>query len=134
MAISKVIYDYVVSEENYGDRAEIIQEGTKGRWAFLVLEGEVKVKKKTPMGWLTVDTLKKGAILGEMALVTRGECIRTASVVAHGPVKIGVLDIDRIIKDFESLSPQLRTLLGVLITRLRESMNRLAVLVAKAAG
>ncbi|RLB21626.1 MAG: hypothetical protein DRG76_08565, partial [Deltaproteobacteria bacterium] len=64
MAISKVIYDYVVSEENYGDRAEIIQEGTKGRWAFLVLEGEVKVKKKTPMGWLTVDTIKKGAILG----------------------------------------------------------------------
>ncbi len=134
MSIDKVVYGYISHEEDYADRTEIIQQGTKGDWAFVIIEGEVKVKKKTPKGWLTVDTLRKGDIFGEMALITKGECLRTASVFANGPVKVGVLDTDRVIKDYESLSPQMRTLLRALVTRLKDSTDQLASLVSKIAG
>ncbi|RLB81138.1 MAG: hypothetical protein DRH15_06965, partial [Deltaproteobacteria bacterium] len=130
MTIEKVILGYVTHEENYGDKTEIIQQGSKGDWAFVILEGEVKVKKKTPKGWLTVDTLRQGDIFGEMALITKGECLRTASVFANGPVKVGVLDTDRVIKDYESISPQMRTLLRALVTRLKDSTDQLATLVS----
>ena len=134
MSLEKLIYGYIAHEEDYQDKTEIIQQGTKGDWAFVIIEGEVKVKKKTPKGWLTVDTLRKGDIFGEMALITKGECLRTASVFANGPVKVGVLDTDRVIKDYESLSPQMRTLLRALVTRLKDSTDQLANLVSKIAG
>ncbi len=134
MSLEKLIYGYIAHEEDYQDKTEIIQQGTKGDWAFVIIEGEVKVKKKTPKGWLTVDTLRKGDIFGEMALITKGECLRTASVFANGPVKVGVLDTDRVIKDYESLSAQMRTLLRALVTRLKDSTDQLANLVSKIAG
>jgi len=134
MSIEKVIYGYIAHEEDYPDKTEIIQQGSKGDWAFVIIEGEVKVKKKTPKGWLTVDTLRKGDIFGEMAMITKGECLRTASVFANGPVKVGVLDTDRVIKDYESLSPQMRTLLRALVTRLKDSTDQLANLVSRIAG
>jgi len=134
MSVEKLIYGYIAHEEKYQDKTEIIQQGAKGDWAFVIIEGEVKVKKKTPKGWLTVDSLRKGDIFGDMALITKGECLRTASVFANGPVKVGVLDTGRVIKDYESLSPQMRSLLRALVTRLRNSTDQLANLVSKIAG
>jgi len=131
---NKFVYGYLSHEEDYADKAMIIQQGTKGDWAFVIIEGEVKVKKKTPKGWLTVDTLGKGDIFGEMALITKGECLRTASVFANGPVKVGVLDTDKITRDYESLSPQMKTLLRALVTRLKDSTDQLANLVSRIAG
>ena len=134
MSIEKFIYGYIAHEEEYPDKTEIIQQGTKGDWAFVVLEGEVKVKKKTSKGWLTVDTLREGDIFGEMALITKGECLRTASVFANGPVKVAVLDTNRIVKDYETLSPQMKTLLRALVTRLKDSTDQLASLVSEIAA
>ncbi len=134
MNIEQVIYGYVVNEEQYPDKAAIIEEGSKGDWAYLLLEGQVKVKKLTGKGLVTVDTLKKGAIFGEMGLLAKGESIRTASVFADGPVRLGVLDTQRIVKDFESISPQLRTLLSSLIMRLKVSTDRLSAMVIQAMG
>ena len=130
----KFVYGYLSHEEDYADKAVIIQQGTKGDWAFVILEGEVKVKKKTPKGWLTVDTLRKGEIFGEMALITKGECLRTASVFASGPVKLGVLDTHKVTRDYESLSPQMRILLRALVIKLKDSTDQLANLVSKIAG
>ena len=49
-------------------------------------------------------------------------------------MKVGVLDTDRVIKDYESLSPQMRTLLRALVTRLKDSTDQLANLVSRIAG
>jgi CRP-like cAMP-binding protein len=123
MAVDQVVYGYVASEEKYPKKSVIIEEGSKGSWVYVILEGEVKVKKSAPQGMVTIDTLKQGAVFGEMALFEKGEGLRTASVIAETPVTLGVLDTERLVRDYESLSPQLRSLLGSLMTRLKVATN-----------
>jgi hypothetical protein len=59
-----------------------------------------------------------------MVLLETGQELRSASVVAtDGPVKLGVLDSERLVKDYGTLSPQLRTLMRTLIRRLKETTD-----------
>ncbi|MEE9609634.1 MAG: cyclic nucleotide-binding domain-containing protein, partial [Desulfatiglandales bacterium] len=90
MPIDSVIYSYIEGHENYPDKAVIIEENAKGDWVYVVLKGQVKVIKKTPKGLVTVYTLKEGDIFGEVALFGRRRGIRTATIVADGPVEIAV--------------------------------------------
>ena len=45
MTIDGLLYGYVASEENYPDKAVIIEEGSKGDWVYVILKGSAKVKK-----------------------------------------------------------------------------------------
>ncbi|MCJ7775008.1 MAG: hypothetical protein MUP08_01345, partial [Desulfobulbaceae bacterium] len=50
--------------------------------------------------------------------------LRSASVVAaDGPVRLGVLDSERLVKDYGTLSPQFRALMRSLIRRLKETTS-----------
>lgn len=131
MAIDSLVYSYVVNEENYPDKAVIIEENTKGDWVYLVIEGQVKVKKNTPKGMITVDTLREGAIFGEMSLFDKTRGIRTATVVADGPAKVGVLDKESLDREFESLSSQLKGLIKTLVSRLENTTKRAGALVVE---
>jgi CRP-like cAMP-binding protein len=124
MAVDELVYIYVRNEEDYPANAVIIREGSKGDWLYLILEGKVRVKKNTPRGMVTIDTLKEGDIFGEMVLFETTERMRTASVIADGPVKVGVLDAERLLKDFESISPQLRGLIKTLVARVRDMTSK----------
>ena len=136
MSIKSFVYAYIVNEEEYPDKTVIIEENSKGDWVYLILKGKARVKKKTPKRFVTVDTLKEGDIFGEMALLeiesvgpfeeTRGR--RTASIVADGPVKVGVLDKQRLLTEFESLSPQLKELIKSLVSRLENTTRKAALL------
>jgi CRP-like cAMP-binding protein len=103
MPIDPLIYDYVSSEKDYPDKAVILEEGRGGDWIFIILEGQVRVKKRSQKGMVTLDTLKEGEVFGEMVLFegTRGK--RFASIVADGAVVIGTLDTLRLLRDWESL-------------------------------
>ena len=139
MPINNLIFGYIVREEDYPDKSIIIEEGAKGDWSYVILKGEVKVKKKTSKGQVTIDTLKEGEIFGEMALFeiqeigpfeeTRGR--RTATIIADGPVKVGILDKLKVLKEFESLSPQLKGLLKTLISRLAKTTQIAANIVVE---
>ena len=129
MAIDKRIFGYISSEEDYPDKAVIIDEGSKGDWIYIVLEGQAKVKKRTAKTTVTLDILKKGEIFGEMVLLKQSDGVRTASVVADGPVKVGVLDTNLVIKDYDDLTPQLRRLIRSLVFRLEETSKRIGDLV-----
>jgi len=126
MEIDQLVFGYIADEEIYPDKAEIIEQGSKGDWIYMVLQGQVKVKKKTEKGRVTLDILKKGEIFGEMVLLEQRKGMRTASVVADGPVKVGILDTDRIVRDFEALSPQLKGVIRSLIRRLKETTARVS--------
>jgi CRP/FNR family cyclic AMP-dependent transcriptional regulator len=130
MAIDATIYGYVVREELYQPNAPIIVEGKRGAWIYVVLEGKVKVKKQTQHGTVTVDTLEEGAIVGEMALLSDTNRERTASVIAEGPVKVGLLDKDRLEREYERLSPQLKGLIRTLVLRLKETTEKTSLLAA----
>lgn len=126
MTIDGLVYGYVASEENYPDKAVIIEEGSKGDWVYVILKGSVKVRKRTRKGVVTLDTFSEGDIFGEMVLLETGQELRSASVVAaDGPVRLGVLDSERLVKDYGTLSPQLRALMRSLIRRLKETTDSL---------
>ena len=126
MAVDQLLYVYVLNEEDYPANSVIVREGSKGDWMYVILEGKVKIKKNTPKGMVTIGTLKEGDILGEITLfdVVVADRVRTASAIADGPVKVGVLDTNRLLKDFESVSTQLKGLIRTLVKRLKDTTQR----------
>jgi len=131
MEIDSRLFRYIVNEESYSDKAVIIQEGSSGNWVYVVLEGKVKVKKKTPKGLLTITTLKEGTVFGELLFLQMGGKKRTASVVADGPVTAGLLDMALLDKEYQSISPLLKDLISTLAGRLQESSARLVAMTVK---
>lgn len=124
MVIENFIYTYISHEEEYNKGETILKEGSSGNWVYVILEGAVKVKKMTGKGLVTVDTLKEGDIFGEMVLWQLGKVSRTASIVAENKVKIALLDTELLIKEYETISPRLKSLFESLIHRLAVTTQR----------
>jgi len=52
MPIDSIIYAYIVKEDVVEPNVTIIEEGAKGDWLYVVLEGKVKRLKSAPQkGW-----------------------------------------------------------------------------------
>jgi len=124
MTIDQFVHGYIAKEESYKDGDIILEEGSSGIWVFIILRGQVKVKKRTSKGMITLDTLKEGEIFGEIVLLQTGRKARTASVVADGPLQVGILDTEQILKDYDSIPQQLKSLLRSLAKRLVETTNK----------
>jgi len=125
MTIDPILYEYVASEVTFPDGELIIEEGSKGDWIYVILQGKAKVRKRTPKGMLTIDTLGEGDVFGEMSFLEPCNATRSASVIAtEGPVRLGILDKELLIRDYEALSPKLRTLITSMITKLRETTSK----------
>jgi CRP/FNR family cyclic AMP-dependent transcriptional regulator len=134
MPVQPTVHAYVASEEFYPNGSVIIEEGTVGDWVYVILEGSVKVRKKTPKGSVTVDTLKEGDVFGEMGFLEGGKRLRSASVVASGDVWVGVLDGEKLTRDLEELPSNLRALIRSLVLKLREITTNVCSLVAAQGG
>lgn len=132
MAIDQLVYAYVANEEAYPDKTVVIEEGSKGEWVYIVLEGQLKVKKRTPNGTVNIYTLKEGDIFGEMLLLEPGKGIRTASIIAEGAVRLGVLDTSQLLRDYDMISPQLKGLIKSLILRLEETTQKVCSMAVEA--
>lgn len=130
MALQPTVHAYIATEEFYPHDSVIIEEGTVGDWVYVILEGSAKVRKKTPKGMVTIDTLKEGDMFGEMGFLEGGKRVRSASIVADGEVWVGVLDREKLTTDFNQIPSNLRALIRALILKLRESTAQLCSLVA----
>jgi CRP/FNR family cyclic AMP-dependent transcriptional regulator len=108
----------------------ILEEGTVGDWVYVILDRSAEVKKKTPKGSVTVDTLREGDVFGEMGFPEGSQILRSASVVASGDICVGVLDGDKLTLDFEELPSNLRALVRSLVLKLREITTNVCSLVA----
>jgi CRP-like cAMP-binding protein len=128
MSVDALLFDYIVKEETFKDGDVIIEEGSTGYWINVVMEGKVKVKKITPKGMITINTLKEGNFFGEMVFLQTGEKSRFASVVADGTAVIGTLDAERLTMDLNTLSPRLKKLINTLLNRRREATEKLITL------
>ena len=124
MAVDQFIHGYIAKEESYQDGEAIFEEGSSGNWVFVILKGQVKVKKRTSKGMITLDTLKEGEIFGEIVLLQTGRKARTASIVADGPLQVGILDTEQLLRDYDSIPQQLKSLLRSLAKRLVETTNK----------
>lgn len=110
---------YIRDEETYSDGRVIFEEGGFSDWVYVIMEGEVKVSKSTPNGQVTVANLGKGDFIGELEFLDLGKEARSATVVAVGDVKLGVLDRDKLRREYDSLSPDFRKIIRTLVRRLR---------------
>lgn len=120
MPVHPSVHAYMASEEFYPDGSVIVEEGTVGDWVYVILEGTAKVRKKTPKGLVTIDSLIEGDVFGEMGFLEGGKQLRSASVVASGDVWVGILDGGKLSADFEMLPYNLRALIRSLVLKLRE--------------
>jgi CRP/FNR family transcriptional regulator, cyclic AMP receptor protein len=78
----------------------LIQEGERGREFFVIIEGEVEVRRKGRK----LATLGPGNFVGEMALLAKSP--RTATVTALTPVDVLVIT-DRAFLDLLDRMPEL---------------------------
>jgi CRP-like cAMP-binding protein len=132
MPIDPVVYDYLSGEVKYSANEIIIEEGSKGDWVYVVLEGHVKVKKRTPKGFVAIDTLSEGDIFGEIAFLEGEGADRSATVVAaEDAARLGILDKELLIKQYSLMSPTLRAIIKSLAIKVRETTARIcAALIA----
>ena len=113
---------------DYSPNELIIAEGDAGDELFLILSGSVRVTKSTSEGIeQVIGFLREGDFFGEMALLDRRP--RSASVIAHGNVKLARLKHDDIYTIFR-VDPAtglkvVRTFAEVLSLRLRDTNDRL---------
>jgi len=128
------VFDPYISEVKKSAGGDvIIEEGSFGSWIYIVLEGSVKVKKTTAKGMITIDTLREGKVFGEMVFLEGGKVARSASVIAaQDRVKVGLLDTQRLVDDYEAVVPELKTLIQSLMGKLRDTTSKVcSILVAK---
>ena len=92
----------------------IMDQGQMGREAFVIVDGEVIVKRNKRK----VATLGPGDVVGEMSLLDRGP--RTASVVAGTDVTLLVIDSRRFLAVIDDIPAISRKLLEALAKRIRE--------------
>jgi len=109
----------ILEEEEYEDGDVILKEGTSTDWIYIILEGQVRIQKSTPKGVVSITTLGEERVVGEMAFLEKGKVPRAASAVALGYVRLGVLDHDKLTKEYDSLSPDFKKLILTLVRRLR---------------
>jgi len=64
----------------------LFREGEKGEKMYVLLEGEMEIL----LGDLVLETVGKGALIGEMALIDDNP--RTAGVVAKTPCRLAEID------------------------------------------
>lgn len=92
----------------------IADQGQMGREAFVILKGEVTVKRNGRK----VATLGAGDVVGEMSLLDKGP--RTASVVAATDVELLVIDSRRFLAVIDDIPSIAHKLLAALAGRIRE--------------
>ena len=129
MTVDSEIMDYVVSEESFPDKAYIFKEGGSGDWIYVILEGRVKIKKQTSKGMLTIDTLSEGDFIGEISLFKEGNVKRNASAIAAGPVLVGTLDTEQLIRYWEKQSSRIKKLISSLMLNLEKAIQKVVSVV-----
>ena len=128
-----LISTYLTHEATYKPGEVIIEEGNTDDWVYILLEGKVKVTKRTPVGRLTLAVLQKGSVFGEMEFFGKALKARCASVIAaDDDVRVGVLHAQRLTEDYESLSLELRMLIETLIMELKGANEEAVDLIATA--
>jgi len=130
MNIESSIYGYIVDEETYQKNAVIMGEGSKGEWVYVILEGHIKLTKRNSKKTLVLSILKKDDIFGQIDFLEGVKGFRNISAVASGgPVRVGLLDIERLLRDYEAVPSQIRILLKSLMTKLKDTIEKTCLMI-----
>lgn len=101
--------EYICRIEKMKDNELIIDEGTWAYYAYILMSGNAKVFKGYNGKQVCIGTLTEGDIFGEMSFF--GMPKRTASVVADGEVKVGMISKDKFMEYINELPKETRNTL-----------------------
>ncbi|MDJ0780667.1 MAG: cyclic nucleotide-binding domain-containing protein [Desulfosarcinaceae bacterium] len=119
-----VDYLHVVDEESFERGQAIVEQGRYGNWIWVILDGTADVVRYTPSGKYNIARLGPGAFIGSVsALVSRNHS-RQASVIARESVLLGVVDTQRLISEYDRMSPEFRKVLWGLNDRFQRITER----------
>jgi CRP/FNR family transcriptional regulator, cyclic AMP receptor protein len=110
----------------------LFQQGDPGDAAYIVMEGSADVLINTPKGSVTVATLGRHQIIGEIAILC--DVPRTATVVAKEhtvTLKINKDTFFRLVTEFPQMSVEI---MRELARRLEKTNEQLRLAVTKAGG
>ena len=124
-------YSYITGEEEFDDGDFIVREGRYGNWIWVVLEGTADIMRETDKGPITISRLGEGSFIGTFTALLFGEHVRKGTVVARGKVSLGLLDTEKLSREFNFLSPEFRGILLSLDNRLIKITDRTAGLYTK---
>ncbi|MFC1580002.1 cyclic nucleotide-binding domain-containing protein [Thermodesulfobacteriota bacterium] len=102
----------------------IIEEGTKGTSAYIILTGTVDVTKRAGKREVKMATLGEGQVFGEMGLIE--DRPRSATVKALSDLKVRVIDREHFNELLRTKPSMLIPILKTLFERLRQVSNMLA--------
>ena len=102
----------------------VIEEGTHGTSAFIILTGTAEVFKRSGGSELVLATLGVGQVFGEMALIE--DRARSASVRARSGLKVRVIDREQFNRLLSSKPAVLIPIMKNLFERLRQASDMLA--------
>jgi CRP-like cAMP-binding protein len=91
----------------------VIDQGDMGREAFIILKGEVTIKRNNRQ----IATLSDGDVVGELSLLDHGP--RTASVTCATDCTLLVIDHRRFINVLDEVPSIAHKLMGSLAARIR---------------
>ncbi len=112
--------------ERFADGQNIVTEGIVSNKAYIVMQGKIRIQKKVEDKNVTVGTLKKGDVFGEMGLFQESK--RSATAVAKGDVTVGIIDREHFDKLMDQCPNDMKAIINSLIDRLRLTTNKLAAL------
>lgn len=105
--------------ESYRADETIFDEGDRGDYAYLVKEGRVEIRVGSrgdnPQ---VIAVLKKGDILGEMALLD--DRPRMATAIAKEPTKLVAISKKEFSSRLTDLDPSMRRVITILVQRVRD--------------
>ena len=108
----------------------LFQQGDPGDAAYIVIEGEASVLVDTPRGKVSVATMSRNAIIGEIAILC--DVPRTASVVAKTNLVTLRIDKDhffRLVNEFPQMAVEIMRELARRLDKtteqLRQAVSRL---------
>ncbi len=108
----------------YNQGQTIFKEGQEGSFACIINTGKVAVSKEVKGEQVPLAVLGRGAIFGEMALVSNEK--RTASVIALEYTEVVVVDRQRLQQALENSNPMVQALVYGLVERLANTNQLVA--------
>ncbi|MCP4347114.1 MAG: DUF4388 domain-containing protein [Desulfobacterales bacterium] len=126
-----VDYIYVAAEEEFSENQVIVHEKTHGDWMWAILEGTVDIFKETPKGPLNILRMGEGCFIGSIDSFLFKNNVRITTAIAASNVQLGVLNVQRLSREFAALSPEMKRVIIGLDRRLRQVTEKAVQLSVK---
>lgn len=124
-------YTYVVDEEDYHDNETIVMQGKHGAWVWIILGGTVEIRKESSKGQVSICRIGTGSFIGSMASFIIQGSVRNTTAVAISDVQLGVLDLQRLSREYAHLSSGFQEIVISLDNRLNQGAIRIVDIESK---